>query len=257
MDRALVARAIGISIAGAGTLIALAPSTWIAGLAFRLVGSGELSTNTHRTIAIAGAIASGFALARLGALPPRPLHAIDRTRLHLAAVVAPILVAQNASLAWQSFGQGGPGYFLGDGNLVVCGLLVVASLIIVVARTAWTRSVGLASLAGLGYGAFSALWHCCPPIGSIQIAGLAWLAALSLAMGAIGRAAAVVRAPVGELIGALGFAVVYPWHTPLWFAQCLIGGAFATRLVRVTGSGLAPTAFLAAAYVAHTTLPFI
>lgn len=252
-----MARAAGLTIASAGTLIALAPSTWITGLASRLVGFGGPPTATHRVIAIVGALASGFALARLGAIPPQPLLAIDRARLRLAAIVAAILVAQNVTLALQSFGLGGPGYFLGDGNLVVCASLVAASLAIIVTRAAWTRGGWLASLAGFGYGAFSALWHCCPPLGSIQLDGLAWLIALSLAMGAIGRVAAVAPAPRGELLGALLFAVVYPWHTPLWFAQCLVGGAFATRLVRVTGSGLAPVAFLAAAYVAHTTLPFL
>src|SRR5262249_42607214 len=53
------------------------------------------------------------------------------------------------------------------------------------------------------------------------------------------------------------FALLYPWHTPLFAMQGFAGGALATWLVRCCESGWAPTLFLAAAYTTHVVLPFV
>lgn len=126
------------------------------------------------------------------------------------------------------------------------------------------RSVSpwIAGAAGAGYGCFSGLWHCCPPWWryadwSSSSIDVLWFTALAVTLGAIGRVAASTRVGLGESLGAVVFAVTYPWHTVLFFTQNLIGGAFATALVRVTGSGWAPALFLGTAYLTHTTLPFV
>jgi hypothetical protein len=83
------------------------------------------------------------------------------------------------------------------------------------------------------------------------------IAALSLSLSAIGRIAARWRAPLGELVGALAFGCFYPWHTPAWFLQCMVAGAFATWMVRLTSNGWAPAVFLGSAFMTHMTLPFL
>lgn len=120
----------------------------------------------------------------------------------------------------------------------------------------------VATAAGAGYGCFSGLWHCCAALwaGSnwaLSLVNILWFAALALSLGAVGRLAASVRVGLGEALGAGIFAITYPWHTFPFFVQNLIGGAFATALVRATGSGWAPALFLGTAYLTHTTLPFV
>src|SRR5262249_15009058 len=111
-------------------------------------------------------------------------------------------------------------------------------------------------------GCLSALWHCCPPLWELStfsgfFGGAIWLLALSLGLGAVGRIACRRSVPMGEVLGAILFACFYPWHTPAWFVQCLIAGAFSTWMVRLTESGWAPTLFLATAYITHMSLPFL
>jgi hypothetical protein len=152
---------------------------------------------------------------------------------------------------------------------VLAGLLMAGSLFSMARATApagpsrvASGQLLLATGTGIGYGCFSALWHCCPPLWTMGAASnvifsLVWLAALPLGLGGIGRVCAARSAPAGELMGAMAFALVYPWHSPAFFLQCLLGGALATWLVRKSGSGWAPILFLVFAYVCHMSLPFL
>lgn len=129
-------------------------------------------------------------------------------------------------------------------------------------RTMTRQGVLISCLLGVSYGGFSSLWHCCSALWLSQ--GTPWpLAVLALipwalAIGAFPLIAALrCRAPVSHVVAAILFAVGYPWHTPLWFLQGLLGGAFWVYLSQRTGSLLSPGLFLSCAYLIHTTVPFL
>jgi hypothetical protein len=143
--------------------------------------------------------------------------------------------------------------------------LLMPGFVMVMARRghqpAPTTGLLLATAAGSAYGCFTALWHCCSPLWELdplqypmQMAGFLMLA---LSPGAVGRFAASIPFPQGELVAALLFGLFYPWHTVSFFIQCMLGGVLFTWMVRQTRNGWAPSLFLATAYVTHMTLPFI
>lgn len=264
----LLACAAGIAIAVVGVAVAaLAPATWFDWVLAHLIGSGgpAETTGAQRVVAAAGAAIGGLTIARWSDLSSEVVALRGRARLAIAAVPWALLVAENAARAGVSFGfwSTAPRIPSPYATVLAALLIAAASLVLVEARAASPRPDRrflLAAGAGAAYGCFSALWHCCPPLWS-QAAGslgsAAWLAALAMGIGAIGRVGASCPAPRGELMGAVLFALFYPWHTPAWFAQCLIAGALATWMVRRTGSGWAPALAGATAYATHMTLPFI
>ena len=117
----------------------------------------------------------------------------------------------------------------------------------------------VAAGAGAAYGCFSNLWHCCAAPWMMPwraaLLDVGWFAALALLLAAVARTAVAARRGAGEVAGGLAFAVLYPWHTPLFAAQAFLGGALATWLVRASGSAWAPTLFLALAYATHVVFP--
>jgi hypothetical protein len=138
----------------------------------------------------------------------------------------------------------------------------LAALGIRALRTMTRQGVLISCLLGVSYGGFSSLWHCCAALWQSQDTpwplAVAALIPWALAIGAFPLAAALrCRAPVSYVVAAVLFAVGYPWHTPLWFLQGLLGGAFWVHLSRRTGSLLSPGLFLSCAYLIHTTVPFL
>ncbi len=231
-----------------------------------LIGSGGATHTTAGQRAIAfvgvllGALGLSVAAARMRATVLSSPHRIW-------ALLAPfaILVAGNAlTFGWRHGALRSvrvPWSVWAVVALVTCG----ACLAVLTERRRSVRAslpLGVGPALGVAYGCFSALWHCCAPLWSevgtpAHAVGVLWFATLALVLGAAGRVGAALRVGVGEVVGALAFAVVYPWHTAGWFLQCLVGGAFAVGAVRVTGSGWAPVLFLGSAYLTHTTLPFL
>lgn len=233
----------------------------------RFIGSTAAANTTtaQRVMGACGALLGGLALAtaaehvRGDVLPkarrvaPFALSLVALLALNVLGFAARVyhVVLVRALWSWKAYAAG--------------AVLALAGSVWMLASRAPRRTEALplavASAAGIAYGAFSGLWHCCSPLwastGKAHLLGVLWFATLALVLGGLGRIGASYRAGVGEGLGAIVFAFVYPWHTVPWFVQCLAGGAFATALVRVTGSGWAPAVFLGLAYATHTTLPFL
>ncbi len=261
----------GIAIAVIGVAVAtLGPVTWFDQVLAQFIGGGGHAHTTvaQRVSAAAGAPVAAISLVRWGDGAPRTLTAPPRWRIAIAAAPFLLLLAVNVSFAGAMFRWWRwPRAISEDVLTIGAALMIAGSLVVIVAResrpgpASW-HALLFATGCGVGYGCFSGLWHCCPPLWRVPdwSGGLAWgiwLLALTLSLGAVGRVAASWSTPFGELAGALLFGCFYPWHTPAWFAQCLIAGAFATWMVRVTASAWAPALFLGTAYVTHMTLPFI
>jgi hypothetical protein len=263
-----VAWAAGLTIAVVGVAVAaFAPGTWFDLVLARLIGSGGVAetTGAQRVVAASGAAVAGLSIVRWGDPSSEVLALRGRARLAIATVPFALLVFENGARAGVSFGLWSTAPRVPSAYTTgLAGLLIAAACLVLLgaraARPRPDRRLLLATGAGAGYGCFSALWHCCPPLWSAEVGSLdsaAWLAALALGIGAIGRVGASLPTLRGELAGAVLCAVFYPWHTPAWFGQCLVAGALATWLVRRTSSGWAPAAAGATAYVTHMTLPFV
>lgn len=260
--------ALAIAVVGVG-VAALAPVSLFDEVLARLIGSGGSAGTTaaQRVVAACGALLGALAIAAWGTASAATLPAPGRWRLVAAGGPFVALVAANVAFAGAAYGAWARPVAPRAAWTVLALALVAGFALVLSSRTPAAarrppRALLFATAAGAGYGGFSALWHCCSPLWQVSspVGALgegAWLLALSLAPGAIGRVAAAAAVPRGELLGAVLFACAYPWHTPIWFAQCLVAGAFSTWMVRVTGSGWAPAIFLGTAYVTHMTLPFM
>ncbi|MDQ3033310.1 MAG: hypothetical protein M3Y87_12900 [Myxococcota bacterium] len=193
---------------------------------------------------------------------PRPA----RGRLAIAALAFSLLIALNIVFVGAWFGAWSPPPIDTGVWIVLAVILLVGGLAIASdprARhgpTGGVRALIIPAGGGAAYGCFSALWHCCPPVWGQSALGAIdlnlWFLALAVAAGAIGWLGAGFAFGRGEIGGAVLFALVYPWHTPLFFVQCLLAGLVATQIARIFQTPLAPAAFLGAAYLTHTTLPF-
>jgi len=260
---AVVAILVGASLA-CGAALLLPTSAFDTVLADFIGQPGHAATTSwQRLLAVAGAGLGAISLASIAwGLKDRTLPAPPRRGV-LVTVLGGLLALNALTVAHR---LGALRHLrLPRASYTILPVIIVLGCAWFLARGARGRElragdVGLwaPAAAGAGYGCFSGLWHCCaPPWVYADGTTPLWFGTLALALGAVGRAAASLRFGFGEILGAVVFGVTYPWHTPAFFVQSLLGGAFATALVRVTGSGWAPTAFLGAAYLTHTTLPFL
>lgn len=225
---------------------------------------------THRGLAVLGGLVAACALVVLATRKARPVACSPPRRLVFAAVPFAALVFYNARYAgvtlglWDWFGSSLHLFYFPIFGAFAVAMIALTALAL---RDTPRRELGqpaLGAALGAGYGAFSSLWHCCAPLWQIDLGlgagwplALAGAAILSVALaGFTVDAGARFRAPMGELAGAVVLACGYPWHTPLWFVKCLVGGAFFVALARRAGV-LAPACFLFAAFVTHMTLPFL
>lgn len=268
-------RRLAVAAAVIGAVVASAIAVFAPTSAFDAVLAGFIghpghaaTTVSQRLIAVVGAVLGAIAIASVALrIRPRTLPAKPRRGVLLVAFGG--LLAMNAlALAHRSGVL--RGVYPPRWSYTLLALVVSVGCAWFLAGPEPRRvptprrdvPLWVAAAAGAGYGCFSGLWHCCRPwwastdwaVSSIDIV---WFSALALALGAVGRVAASARTGLGEALGAVVFGVTYPWHTALFFAQNLVGGAFATALVRVTGSGWSPALFLGTAYLTHTTLPFV
>jgi hypothetical protein len=264
--------AIIASFASIGTAVAmLAPSSAFVWFRAEVIGGPDPATEPfaisamQRVLAAIGATLAGIALARLVRRPALRVASPSAIPFGLAGVALVVLVALN--VRWMGVALGIWSWSISNLHLVYYGAMAVFTLATYAALGlgAW-RALDRGALAvcvalGAAYGCFSALWHCCGPIWITEqppwpIALVVLVVAAVALPSFVAALACRWRAPWGELAGALVFALDYPWHTPLWFAQCLLGGAFFVACARRAGTPLAGGIFLATAFVVHTTLPF-
>ncbi len=259
--RRVLVLAVMVGAAGAIAFALLAPPTAFDAILAHLIGQPGIASTTEwqRIVAAIGAALGALALG-VGVFRVRG-HVLPATKSRIGPLVAlGVLASMNAlALAHRV------GVVPGDVHPPRWALRVAACLVCVgcasflVRRSSQQTSIPgwLAAAAGAGYGCYSALWHCCRPAWATSPGALLWFSALALTLGTVGRLGATLRPGRGEVAGAFVFALAYPFHSIPFFVQNLAGGAFATALVRTTGSGWSPALFLATAYVTHTTLPFL
>ena len=261
------------AVAVAGLLVAaLAPAGVFSWFRSHVVGKPHPFTEPfelhpgHRMVAGLGALLAGWGLWQLGRRRLRDPQALRGIFFALATLGFIGTVVFN--LRWAGVQQGIWGWWLPDLHVFYFPTAIAFSLFSLAAIGVhpW-KELTLARIApalalGIAYGGFSNLWHCCAPLWDddsipwplLILAFASWAIAFA---GFVAGAGVRMRQPHGEAIAALLFAFGYPWHTPLWFIQGLLGGIFAVRLARRTSSILTPGIFIVSAYVVHTTLPFL
>ena len=267
----MLRRAWPFAFALAGVAVALlAPASVFSYFRSHVVGlrgpdAAELVVApVHRAYAVAGSVLAAAVLAALARRPQVSVAPPARAPFVVAAVALLVLVFFNLRYAGVQLGLFG--LFIRDLYLAYWPSVVVftGAAWIALGTAPWRAldAPGALSALALGaaYGAFSSLWHCCPPAWESDVAwplSLSGVVVWAVAFAAfVAATAARAASPRGELAGALLFAFGYPWHTPLWFVQGLLGGAFSVWLARRSGSSAAPGVFLATSYVVHTTLPY-
>jgi hypothetical protein len=264
---------VAIAIAIGGTAVAsFSPAATFVWFRAHVIGMPDPRTEPfvlepgQRIVAVLGAWLAAGALLWVGRRPAVTLGA--RRGRWMVATCAAFVATVFLNARWAGVQLGLWDFFLPWLGLVYVPAVVAfgACAFGLMGLEPWKalrpRSALCAAAFGAGYGGFSGLWHCCAPLGAGN-GPVPWpLALLALTGWAIAFCGFVaihgarLRAPRGEALGAILFAVGYPWHTPLWFVQGLIGGVFAVWLARRSESVVAPGIFLATAYTVHTTVPF-
>ncbi len=244
-----------IAIAAGGVTVALfAPVETFELVLVHLIGNSASANTTlaQRIIGASGALLCAFALLRLTSLE-QGTNEVSKLKLVLVALPFCAMIARNVFFLMGTSIES-ERYF--PITIVLCASAV---LFLGAPRRSESNAILTALIAGAAYGCVSSLWHCCPPFWKhvVDASNVLWLGGLCLGLSATGRFGASLRQPYGELASGLLFAMFYPWHSPLWFLQCVAGGAFATWLNRSFQSAWTPAVFLGTSYLTHMSLPFL
>jgi len=269
ISRSRVRNLVAISVAAGGAAIAwFAPVSELEAVRVWFIGSAggpfrhELA---HRVTAFLGALLGGLVLWRILSLHPSQLVRLPRA--WLGGVAFALLIVLNVRWVGVALGLW-PSWWPWVGWLYLPAHAALALYMLVAAAkpSLTTNGLALALGAGVAYGAFSTLWHCCFPLWetpygrgalhAVLAAVVTSIGALSF-VGFVGAAPARWQWPGSGVLGAVLLGTGYVWHTPAFFVQCLLGGALAVWMVQTSGNPIAGGAFLAAAFETHLVLPYI
>jgi hypothetical protein len=166
-----IAASIGI---GGACIALLAPGAWFDGVLAQLIGGGGHAHTTvaQRVIAVCGALTGATAFIRWGGFERARLALSLDWRVWLVAIPFALVVVRNLTYAGASLDAWGwPHPVPRELIVAVAAVMLVGCVIVLMRATSLRQSsdrVYFATGCGVAYGCFSALWHCCPALWTLE-----------------------------------------------------------------------------------------